>query len=53
MIMINLIVRSVDFIYDVILSKYIGAEGLGLFLDGQVCADDIFWSYPLQDFLRL
>lgn len=31
MIMINLIVRSVDFIYDVILSKYIGAEGLGLF----------------------
>jgi Polysaccharide biosynthesis protein. len=30
MVMINLIVRAVDFAYDVMLSKYIGAEGLGL-----------------------
>ncbi|MBZ2176045.1 polysaccharide biosynthesis protein [Schnuerera sp. xch1] len=31
MIIVNFIVRSVDFIYDVMLSKFIGAEGLGLF----------------------
>lgn len=31
MVMINLVVRAVDFAYDVMLSKYIGAEGLGLF----------------------
>jgi len=30
MILINFIVRAVDFVYDVMLSKYIGAEGLGL-----------------------
>lgn len=30
MIIINFIVRLVDFAYDVMLSKYIGAEGLGL-----------------------
>lgn len=30
MVIINLIVRAVDFVYDVMLSKYIGAEGLGL-----------------------
>lgn len=31
MVIINFIVRSIDFAYDVMLSKYIGAEGLGLF----------------------
>ncbi len=30
MILINFIVRAVDFVYDVMLSKYIGPEGLGL-----------------------
>ncbi len=30
MVLINFIVRTVDFVYDVMLSKYIGAEGLGL-----------------------
>lgn len=30
MVLINFIVRAVDFVYDVMLSKYIGAEGLGL-----------------------
>jgi len=30
MVIINFIVRGVDFVYDVMLSKYIGAEGLGL-----------------------
>lgn len=30
MVLINFIVRAVDFVYDVMLSKYIGPEGLGL-----------------------
>lgn len=30
MVLINFIVRIVDFVYDVMLSKYVGAEGLGL-----------------------